>query len=67
MFNIFVKNLGSVDIGKAPLGEAAKHIYKKVIFCIDYIFLNCFGAACLKSTNRGLLIIGVLHAFFVSV
>ena len=67
MFNIFVRNLGSIDIEKGLLGEAEKHIYKKVIFCIDYIFLNCFGAACLKITNRGLPIIGVLHAIFVSI
>ena len=67
MFNIFVKNLGSIDIRKAPLKKAAKHISKKVIFCIDFMFINCFGTAYLESTNRGLLTKEVLHAFFVSI
>ena len=67
MFNVFVKTLGSIDIRKVPLEEAAKHIYKKVVFCIDHMFISCFGATCLKDTNRGLLIIEALHAFFVSV
>ena len=39
MFNIFVKNLVSIDTRKVPLQEAAKHIYKKVIFCIDHIYV----------------------------